>query len=589
MEMSRKKLKRIFVVEQSASGVGGHHLEYALRIAENSGFDEKNIIVSRKFDLKNVFEGVQIHPIYKYGYWDLPGKELIKFLQKTARRNKSSIHSSLKVPNFLIKRYYLFSTFRQPDVFLSIFSKKSIWPPKISISNLFIFTVLGILLLPLIATLIVLKIIRRLINLEINKRVYFKAIKSFKGLIYYILKVVTLLSLRLKYIQFARDTVRIFNQNLLNDSDLLFFGTISQNELSALNQVLSVQENKPNCVVILRREPNENGDRAWNWQKISKLSQANSINFFADTRELASTYSDLFGFKVEVFPIPAGYLEPNSEISTKKYEISYLGDARSEKGFESFSSLISQVPELSAFTQMNHAPEVDSNLALAIHSISRSNSEMTLEPMVSAKYLKTISSSELLWIGYLGVNYEKRSSGIFVEGTVRGIPSLVTDGSWMHAEIYRNSIKYWNESLRFTDAEIGELRRGIIKISHFPLQKVSLEFILSTGISLVSTGWSDSTGFTYIALPLLHKSESFERINYLHSNAELKVLGFAELDNQPLWVGGLVLNSPDRAHLALKEFLNLKPLYAQFTSSISEYVEFHSASKIKSILEEVTK
>jgi hypothetical protein len=209
--------------------------------------------------------------------------------------------------------------------------------------------------------------------------------------------------------------------------------------------------------------------------------------------------------------------------------------------------------------------------------------------MDSTKYLQTISNSELLWIGYLGENYEKRSSGIYVEGTVRGIPSLVTDGSWMHAEVYRNSVKYWEETLRFTDAKIMEMRRGIIKILHFPCQKVSVKFILSTGISLVSTGWSDSSGTTFIALPLLHKSESLKRIGFLHSNAEIEVLGFAEMHDQSLWVGGLVLNCADRAHLALKEFRNLKFSYGQFRSRIPEYIEFHSASKVKSILEEVSK
>jgi hypothetical protein len=238
---------------------------------------------------------------------------------------------------------------------------------------------------------------------------------------------------------------------------------------------------------------------------------------------------------------------------------------------------------------MNHARDLDSNLALAIQNILRSNSETSLEPMDSAKYLQTISASELLWIGYLGENYEKRSSGIYVEGTVRGIPSLVTDGSWMHAEIYRNSIEYWEKALWFTGVQIEEMRRGILKISHLPRQKVTLEFILSTGISLVSTGWSDSSGITYVALPLLHQSESLKRISFLHSNAEPKVVGIAEMHNQPLWVGGLVLNSAERANLALKEFRNLKSSYSQFPSRIPGFLEFHSASQVKSILEEVSK
>ena len=78
--MSRQIKKRIFVVEQSARGLGGHHLEYALRISETAIEFEKHLVVSSKFKSKVDYDQAVIHPNYKYGYWDLPGKELIKFL-----------------------------------------------------------------------------------------------------------------------------------------------------------------------------------------------------------------------------------------------------------------------------------------------------------------------------------------------------------------------------------------------------------------------------------------------------------------------------------------------------------------------------
>jgi hypothetical protein len=369
----------------------------------------------------------------------------------------------------------------------------------------------------------------------------------------------------------------------------LFLGTIGQTELSALNQVIEFQSSKPKCVVILRREPHENGDKPWNWQKVSSQSQANSIKFYADTLELANTYSELFGFLVEVFPIPAGNVSSNLETTVKEYEISYLGDARSEKGFESYSNLVTNLPESKIFTQLNHAEDVDSTLALAIQNIVMSGSAMTLDPMASQTYLNTILKSELLWIGYLGENYEKRSSGIFIEGTVRGIPSLVTDGSWMHAEMYRNSVKYWEESMDIKDVDLHKSRRGVIKLLTLPSQKIELEFTLTTGISLISSGWSDSSGFVYVALPLLHKSESFQRVNLKNSNRALNVLGIAELNHHALWLGGVVLNNADRAHLAFNEYQELKNSYDEFMSQIPGYIEFHSNASITRILEEVSR
>lgn len=585
--MSRQIKKRIFVVEQSARGLGGHHLEYALRISETAIEFEKHLVVSRKFKSKVEFDQAVVHPNYKYGYWDLPGKKLIKFLQKITRKNKSKIRGSWKLPKPLVKIYYIFSTFRQPEVFFSLFRDNSNWPPRISTSTVLVLSLFGAIFAPLAAVFLAIKVLKRVFPLKLSKIILNKIISLIKNIVYYMLTVATLYSLQLKFRQFGRDTKRLFVRNHLTESDLLFFGTIGQTELSALNQVIEFQRSKPKCVVILRREPHENGDKPWNWQRLSSQSQANSIKFYADTLELANTYSGLFGFPVEVFPIPAGNVSPILETTFKEFEISYLGEARSEKGFESYSNLVTNLPESKIFTQLNHAEDVDSTLALAIQNIVMSGSEMTLDPMASETYLKTILKSELLWIGYLGENYEKRSSGIFIEGTIRGIPSLVTDGSWMHAEIYRNSVKYWEESMSISAVDLLKARRGVIKLLTLPSQKIELEFTLTTGISLISSGWSDSSGFVYIALPLIHKSESFQKVNLKNTNRGLNVLGIAEMDCQALWIGGVVLNNADRAHLAFNEYQELKISYGEFKSQISEYLEFHSNANITRILEEV--
>ena len=585
--MSEQVTKRIFVVEQSARGLGGHHLEYAMRIAENSGFSERHLVVSRKFELEGDSDGVRIHCNYKYGYWDMPGKNLIKFLQKIAKINKSNLPRSWKMPKYFVRLQYTVSTIRQPEIFVSLFRGKSNWPPKISPIYVLVVLALCFLSLPIAIALLILNIFKRIVGLKFSRKISNKIFDALKYIVDYILVLATLYSRQLKYRQFGRDTKRLLKRNVLTQSDLLFFGTIGLIELSALNQVLHLQKIKPKCLVILRREPHENGNKPWNWQNVSRSSQANLISFYADTIELAEAYSELFGFTVEVFPIPAGHTKPSTDLYAKEFEISYLGDARSEKGFESFSSLVADTPKSKTFAQLNHANDLEPVLALALQSVLRSESKKVLEPMDSETYLETITKSELLWIGYLGENYEKRSSGIFIEGTIRGIPSLVTNGSWMHAEIYRNSVGYWKESMKDNVMELHEVRRGVLEVLTFADQKIEVQFTLSTGVTLVSTGWSDSNGIAYIVLPLLNKSESIQRVNFLNSNVKLKVVAMAEMKQRALWVGGVVLNNPDRAHLALNEYRELKNSYDQFKSQISDYISFHSDFKIKNILEKV--
>jgi hypothetical protein len=586
MVTSSSHTKRIFVVEQSARGVGGHHLEYAIRIAESSGVSEKLIVVSKKFEFLDQMNYIDILPSYKYGYWDLPGKDFIRFLQKFLKNKNSFFYTPLKIPKCLLKCAYLFSTIRQPEVFFSIFQKESSWPPKISISKILIILISSILFAPVVILISMIKFIFWNISMRIIRKIVRKASLVSKRIVSYILKIAILLSFSKKRNQFIKDTNLLFKNNRISDGDLIFFGTISLAELSGLNEILQSIKNKPKCLVILRREPNEFGEKAWNWQQIAKQSHSSSVRFYADTVELSKVYSFLFGFRVGVFPIPAGKFVPDELSAIHDYEITYMGDARTEKGFEDFSEVVRDKPALNVFAQVNHAPHIDSGLAIAIQTVLKSNAFTAVTPMDSSTYLETISKSDLLWIGYLGENYEKRSSGIFVEATVRGIPSLVTNNSWMHAEIYRNSESYWQESLKSINNQWLGQRRGIIKVLTSSNKNISVIFELSSGIKLISSGWADKDGVAYIVLPFLHKTENFIKVEELDSFTDLNVIGFSDMKQKPLWIGGIVLNNPKRTNLAISEFQSLKSSYANFRDEIRAFTDFHSDSKIKSVLEE---
>jgi hypothetical protein len=587
MEMSKQIRRRIFIVEQSASGLGGHHLEYALRIAESSGFQERHVAVSRNFDSSSNLKDVSVHPTYKYGYWDLPGKNVIKFLQVFAKKNKSTFRRNWKMPKFLVKNIYLFSTIKQPDIFFSLLRKTFTWPPKIPVLNLLAPLTLFFLFIPIAMLVVVIRVCARIMRFKLINGMIRKINKFVNQSIFYLLFLVRLISSRIKYKRFITDTTRFLKQFEISESDLLFFGTISQIELSALTEVLYRKLIKPKCIVILRREPHEQGEKSWNWHKISNLAKTNSVIFYADTIELSETFSDLFGSNVDVFPIPGGAINSSSVTSKKDYEISYFGDARSEKDFEGFSNLIGDMTNFSVFAQINHARDIQPGLALAIQKINTLDVVKELKPMDSLTYLRNISNSELVWVGYLGENYEKRSSGIFVEATIRGIPCLVTNGSWMHAEIYRNSVGYWEKALKNVDVNLLSARRGIVKILTLPNRKITLEFTLSTGVVLFSTGWSDIHGHAYVVLPLIHKSENFQKVTYFDSTDKPQVIGFTDMENQSLWIGGLVLNNSDRANLTFSEYQTLKPEYSNFISLISDFVNFHSEEKIRFILESV--
>lgn len=175
----------------------------------------------------------------------------------------------------------------------------------------------------------------------------------------------------------------------------------------------------------------------------SKRFKKGNVFFYTDTEELTARYNKLGFGNFTTLPIPI-----DETLSTKKKKnslplvISYLGDAREEKGFHLLPGLISSLRS-AGFDEKRVRFRVQSNLPL-VGSTSRSGrakAKLTDYPQVGVEildgpfdsdtYHQLLVTSDVILIPYCPKSYATRSSGIFAEALAAGVPTIYPEESWM--------------------------------------------------------------------------------------------------------------------------------------------------------------
>lgn len=123
---------------------------------------------------------------------------------------------------------------------------------------------------------------------------------------------------------------------------------------------------------------------------------------------------------------------------------SYLGDARSEKGYNllpaivSYSAFVGRVKIKAQVYYSGDYPEAECVRATALlNASSRDDVWFVKGALDSQRYAREILLSDVILIPYSQNNYISRSSGIFSEAMAAGIPVIVPAGTWMSAQLDR--------------------------------------------------------------------------------------------------------------------------------------------------------
>jgi hypothetical protein len=563
------------IIEQSASGAGGHYLEYAKRIASVLQEDfEVKILTSRKMSNQFRDDQIPVIPTFTYGYWDNPfNRPILKLIHGKLKKFRWQIQwrNSLNL--------YILTRGKKSKIFLSLIFFMFI-PVFIS------FQVLKLL------TLILKKwflILQSKFKIEVSRLKHkMRQLNPEKGFPGRISK-----EKGRKFKKELSDYLRESNQR----PDLIFCGTITAIELLALSKMFSNKNDSLKILVVLRREPAEENLSQQFWKLLGNSIDPKVFTLYADTYPLSKQWGDVLEYPVEVLPIPTWSHEQILNLPREtSLGLTFLGDAREEKNFNEFAGLATALTltNENLFSQVNSHSSTRLGVQTSRNDLMNRSDQQILainRPLDSAEYSDTVFKSKIVYVNYSPINYSCRSSGVFVEALMANKPVMVSDGSWMHFELNKLSQAFWKEKFELNSKSISmtDLHQltssNLIAFTANREGKLAFEVKLNTGIVLKCTSWCDLSGKGYLPIPNLNDSEHIVFIAPLDKNISLKnvvVSTFNEVD--PKYLGGVVAEI-GRSRIALAEFYRRAQSYSRSCYfDINSFHEFHSMNNLKKMI-----
>jgi hypothetical protein len=168
-----------------------------------------------------------------------------------------------------------------------------------------------------------------------------------------------------------------------------------------------------------------------------------NLRFYTDTEELTARHDALGAGEFSTLPIPI-----DDSLGTRKsrlpspFVISYIGDAREEKGFHLLPNLITKMRS-AGFDETQVQFRIQANMPLRGRTARSLQAKLQLidqqetgvalleGPFNSETYAQIILVSDIVLIPYCSKSYTARSSGIFAEALAAGVPTIYPEASWM--------------------------------------------------------------------------------------------------------------------------------------------------------------
>ena len=272
---------------------------------------------------------------------------------------------------------------------------------------------------------------------------------------------------------FRHSLTSLIKRHGLGSPDIIFMPTMSWTDLRGLSTLLATvsPEACPLFVPLFRRNifhtyPVEYSDAGYAVHKHRHLfaslreDLARRIRICTDTEPLTEQYRQVSPHAVATLPIPC----PPVPIRQRRREantplcLTYLGDARSEKGFDALpliataamaEPLRGRIRLRSQYyfpTRFEDSRMMRAGELLRLHAPHRA--ELIEGALDSAAYAEQISRADAMLIAYDRSNYAARSSGIFMEALCAGVPVIATAGTWMSGIIDKLTVDYHTAAIR---------------------------------------------------------------------------------------------------------------------------------------------
>ena len=257
-------------------------------------------------------------------------------------------------------------------------------------------------------------------------------------------------------LQFCSALGVVVDRFALSADDHIFLPTMSWTDLAGLQHFRARHKDRcPQLHLLFRR--NIFRDYADRWQaqgfdvhelshlfaQVASTNSDKKVFCYTDTVPLTAQYEELGSGPFVPLPIPAPQVRSPRRKDGDVVRIAYLGDARTEKGFQYLPALVRAVSgalwrsrvvfDVQCYLPEGHSPI---NMLENIESLKRLQGphlDLHFGALSAGNYSRAIERSDAILIAYDQQNYSARSSGIFIEALCSGRPVIATGGTWMSA------------------------------------------------------------------------------------------------------------------------------------------------------------
>ncbi len=268
--------------------------------------------------------------------------------------------------------------------------------------------------------------------------------------------------------EFGKDTIQWLQKLRPGEHDLILFPTISFQDCAGLERAL---RNSPKFQgakwCLLFRRNLFPGDRAtYDKAAVAQFAPlfsrlAEQATFFTDSDELSVQYRFAFGGEFHTLPIP----HTKGRLRRSEFRLplclSYVGDARTEKGFQLLPRVVDDCAADRALKDSVHfaiqanynVPQGEPHCVLCckfryLQTAGGVRVELMDRALAAEQYDRLVERSDIGLLLYLRENYYARTSGVLLEYLSAGIPVIVPANTWLSTQFARSTADYQKRIVR---------------------------------------------------------------------------------------------------------------------------------------------
>ncbi|MCH8342449.1 MAG: glycosyltransferase [Planctomycetes bacterium] len=468
----------------------------------------------------------------------------------------------------------------------------------------------------------------------------------------------------IKRCAFANDTCKLLRRIQLDDGDIVFLPMLTDVEMLGLLKYYRRNQGskKASWHLLFRwniyagRDP-QYSDQDHTLRRVhqrfcsfTKKLSGQRVFLYTDTDQLSHQYNRLAVSRFRTLPIPVAEDFRSSTPPTSDHPvltILYAGDARTEKGYAHLPHIVRNLwPDYIAtgrvrFTIQSHfnireGEPLSARARAVLQAYPPDRVNLLFHPLHRHAYRDLITSADIVLITYDRDEYYARSSGIFAEALVAGLPVIVPSGSWMslqlndaiheyHNRLVSNSSLYselspdqlqWRDD-NAPDAQPYDHRSDRLLLHG--LNPISCCFLVPRGATHLLCTFQQTQGTSghFVNVQIRLRSEAGETIRQAHhviggqehmrcsalfridpparrarleissafSHGPLSLAGlgirFLSLNDDPQSAVGMVYHEPHEIPAAIREIADHYPHYRRSVGAFSEtWAAFHNAARL---------